>query len=96
MKEYLNRLDEDYHQMITTKFSLEEQINTYRELLQGFIFFFFFCGILFIFFEGRRGLQFHIDRIIRRIDHRCSSFSLHINYLNKISKTNLPFVDIKG
>lgn len=47
MKEYLNRLDEQYSQIITTKFSLEEQINTYRQLLQGLIIL-FYISIFFI------------------------------------------------
>ena len=49
-KAHLRRLDENVNEITTTRFSLEEQINTYKELLQG-----------------RRGLQFHIDRVIRGI-----------------------------
>lgn len=45
--------------------SLENEINTYKHLLQGYILLYF---IIYSFIHlGRNGLQVHVDRIFREI-----------------------------
>lgn len=66
MRLRLTQLDSTYEKIQSSHGSLEEQIQTYQQLLQGQS-----VGHLRTelhwFSLGRNGLQFHIDRVINRI-----------------------------